>query len=59
MEKTHVEMQRYHYQAVREHPEYRIIGLLDCEAELRALDTPAQPDHLTFDTPNATVVSQC
>ena len=44
MEKTHAEMQRYHYQAVREHPEYRIIGLLDCEAELRGLDTPAQPD---------------
>ncbi len=44
MERTHAELQKWHHQAVRESPEYRMMGLLDCEAEFQALNTLPAPD---------------
>jgi hypothetical protein len=44
MERSHAELQQYHYGAVRQNPAYRAAGLADCEAELIALNTPPPVD---------------
>ena len=44
MERSHAELQQWHYRAVRENPSYRAAGLMDCEAELIALNTPPPLD---------------
>jgi len=44
MERSHADLQQHHYRAVRENPSYRAAGLMDCEAELIALNTPPPLD---------------
>jgi hypothetical protein len=41
---THADLERYHYEAVRNNPQYRLAGMLDVEMEWLAMNMPPQFD---------------
>lgn len=43
MQKSHAELQKYHYEAVRDNLEYRILGQMDVMREQIGLEMPRVP----------------
>jgi hypothetical protein len=43
-ELTHADLERHHYQAVRDNPLYRLAGMMDVEMEWLAMNVPSESD---------------
>lgn len=43
-EMTHAELQRHHYAAVRDNPQYRQAGMMDVEREWLEMNVPPEAD---------------